>query len=684
VGPFFLYKAVAFLGSFLAFALELWSAKSLLPRFGGSAAVWTTCVTFFSALLLAAYAGTGAALRRFGARRWSRAHFALLLVPFFLPPRFPAPPVAAGPMAALLWTLARGVAAPFLVLSTTTLVVQGWLMSAEGGAGRDAYSLYGASNLGAFAALVLYPLAIEPGLSLAAQARLGAALYALYAALHWPCRPRAARAEPVAEAAAPAAPRLRWLLLAAAPSAAMLATTNLLAFDFAAVPLLWVAPLAVYLLTLVLSFRRGAAESRSPLLPALGVWTLACAALAAFAVLRAGASTPAQTLRRLFDVARFGYASAALFAVGLLAHRALASERPASARAMTAFYAWLAAGGLLGTVAIAVLVPELGRGVGSLWLDWLVAGALAAAALAARNWDSLAGFARRRPGLAAALALAACGAGFAARHEAAAASGAEFSLRNFYGVYSVRDQDGARVFYHGDTDHGRQSLDPAKAAVPLTYYNDRSALAEAFAELGRDWRSIGVVGLGAGSIAAYGRPGQTIDFYELDPDVEAIARRWFTFLGLSRARVRVETGDARLALERADGASYDVLVLDAFNSGAVPVHLLTEEALALYLRRLSAGGVLLLHVSNRYLDLRPMLAASAQELGLSGASKRVVARVRANDDAAAASCWIALSRDPRKTGALIGTRGWRPLAESARGASPWTDQHASLLRVLAL
>lgn len=687
------YRVAVFLASFLTFSLELWSAKLLLPRFGGSAYVWTTCVIVFQALLLAAAFAAEEAVARFGVRRWARAHLVLALAPLLLLPlRLPPAATGAGPMLELALALARMIGAPFLVLSATTIVVQGWLMNESSGEG-DAYVLFGASNAGALAALAAYPLAIEPGLSLDAQSRLWTVLYAAYAAVLWSCRPTGAERAPAAanpaEEPVTLMRRARWLLLAAAPCAAMLATSNLLTFDFAAVPLLWTAPLAVYLATFVLNFRRGAlgGQARSALLPVLGLWLLACVAAAAFAAVHRGDSTPVQTLRRLIAVGKFGYVTAALFTVGMIGHRSLAADRPKSEGAMRGFYVAIAAGGLLGSLAIGVCVPLLGRSVGVLGLDWAVAGALAAAALALRDWELLSDFARRRPRSTAALGLlvlAAALLGAAARRAAAAREGVVFSLRNFYGVYAVADRDGVREFYHGNTDHGMQSLDPALASKPLTYYNARSPLAEAFAELGARWRRIGVVGLGAGAIAAYGVDGEAIDFYELDPDVAAIADRWFTYLKNSPANIRVVTGDARLELEKAEGTSYDLLILDAFNSGAVPVHLLTREALELYLRRLNPGGVLLLHVSNRYLDLRPMLAASAAELGLSGASKRLVQRGRVIGDDRVPSCWIELSRDPAPGEALVRARGWRPLAESANGARPWTDQHASLLPVLAL
>ncbi|MEQ1917991.1 MAG: fused MFS/spermidine synthase, partial [Elusimicrobiota bacterium] len=250
-------------------------------------------------------------------------------------------------------------------------------------------------------------------------------------------------------------------------------------------------------------------------------------------------------------------------------------------------------------------------------------------------------------------------------------------------IYSVRDLDGVRALYHGNTEHGMQFLDPARQAEPLSYYGFSSPLGEASDTLGSGWRSVGVVGLGAGSLAAYGRRGMAMDFYELDPDVARIAERWFTHLRLSSATIRVVTGDGRLSLDRADGAVYDALILDAFSSGAVPIHLLTKEAFTVYLRRLKPDGVILLHVSNRYLDLRPVLAATARDMGLSVAAKRRLSAGPA-ESGEVPSVWVAISRDATAIGKLVEKKGWRVLNAGTSRATAWTDQHASLLPALAL
>ena len=673
MAPRLRFQALAFFGAFLAFCLELSAAKLLLPRFGGSAFVWTGSMLFFQAGLLLAYLYA----------RWAharpRAHAVALALPFFfLPLTLPASPADAAPFAGLMWNLLLSVGAPFFILSTTVVVAQSWLMRSKTENREDGYFMYAASNAGAACALFAYPLLIEPLMTLTAQGRLWFTLYAAYASLMLSVVPRVDAREPAATGRAPSTrERALWLLLSAAPCAALLSVTNLLSLDFAPVPLLWTAPLAVYLLTFVLNFRR---EPWYPekLNRAMMPWAALAVLPAAFVLWLGRDASGAQIAARLLDLGKLGYLLFALFALGMIFHKSLASGRPSSERAMAEYYAWIAAGGLLGSALIGLAVPWLGRNAGAVALDWAGVGALAVAGIVLRDWEKLRSSPRAATGLAA-LTLAAAGAIAAVGDR----SGTVFSVRNFYGINSVRDHDGLRSLFHGNTDHGMQFLDPARQNEPLAYYGFASPLGEAWKELGTSWTSAGIVGLGAGSIAAYGRRGLALDFYELDPDVVEIARRWFTHLALSASPVRITTGDGRLSLERADGAAYDALILDAFNSGAVPIHLLTKEAFGIYLRRLKPGGVILIHVSNRYLDLRPVLAAVANDLGLSGASKRQEF-VRRVEESRAESTWVALSRDPAAIRKLVEKKGWHAFDESMPRSTTWTDGHASLLAALAL
>jgi len=661
----FRFQALVFTASFLAFCLELAAAKLLLPRFGGSAYVWTGSMVFFQAVLLAAY------LYARRASSFPRFYAAALALPlFFLPLALPSSSPLANPYAELFRALLLCVGAPFFVLSTTVVVAQSWLMRSALPERKDGYFLYAASNLGAAAGLLTYPLVIEPLLSLNAQGTLWQVLYAGYAALCWSCAAKgAAKHAPASGRPSTGRERALWLLLSAAPCAALLAATNLLGMDFAAVPLLWIAPLAVYLLTFVLNFKR------TPWYPErLNRAMLPVAALCVLLALWVLKGSTTVTFSRLLDLGKFGYVLFALFALSMIFHRSLAAGRPASERAMAEYYGCIAAGGLMGSVLVGLLVPWLGRHVGATALDWAAVAAVAAAAIVLRDWEQL----KKNKKTAAALAAVALIA-LAGVTKAGNRPGRVYSLRNFYGIYSVEDRAGVRWFFHGNTDHGMQFTAPERQREPLAYYGFASPLGDAWGALGSGWRSVGVVGLGAGSIAAYGRPGMAMDFYELDPDVVLIAKALFSHLRLSAATIRVITGDARLSLELANGTEYDAIILDAFNSGSVPIHLLTTEAFGVYLRRLKPNGIILLHISNRYLDLRPVLGAAARDLGLSGASKRQVFTGE-TEDGRAASVWVALGRE-----AAIKTlvkEGWSALDGSR--ASAWTDRHASLLPALAL
>lgn len=661
------YHAAAFLGSFLLFQLELIAAKLLLPRFGGAAYVWTTCLMFFQGVLLLGYG-----YARFVGTRFSRAHVVLLSLPIlFFPIALSLFSPGAFPSADLLLVLARCVGLPFLALSTAVPILQAWLSSR--GESRS-YSVYGASNAGALLALLSYPFLVEPALALGSQLLLWQVGYALFVLLHLFCLPQTEAAPAQPEGPRPTrADRLAWLALAAGPSACLLAATNLLTLDFAALPLLWVGPLALYLLTFVLNF---SGEPWKP--PRLSFLFIVCLVLwLAFVIWSASAPSDLSrwlAFRKLWIVNRMILISASLFLVCMLCHRALALRKPVVSAA-SSFYVWTAAGGWAGSVLVAVLLPWLSRGVAMPELDWALAGAGSLLALFFLD-RSLA----RSYAVFAVLLVCGTGFGFYAQRASALSGRRVRVLRNFYGYYAVIEQHGMRKFLHGSTVHGLQSLDPAREDEPMLYFHRRSPLGEAFSLFGPSAKRMGVVGLGAGVLAAYGRKGLEMDFYELDADVARIASEDFTFLRRSAARTRLITGDARLSLERDSAARYDLLVLDAFVGGAVPIHLLTTEAVSLYLSRLAPGGVMLFHTTNRFLILEPLLAAQGRALGLFGAWKALDRGDLVKKEDIYYSSWAALSRDPAAI-AKLRAAGWSDLAAQPP-ARPWTDAHASVWSAL--
>lgn len=682
-----LFAAAAFLGSFLLFTLELVVAKLLLPRFGGTAYVWTVSSMVFQGLLLAGYLYARWALAALPRQYW-KAHAALLCLPFlFFPVRISGGFHFPSPSMELVALLLASIGVPFFALSTTTPVLQDWLRRSEAARSEDSYFLFAASNAGALTALLAYPFLIEPWTTVSRQLAGWEVLYVLFAVLHWRLRPKAgaaAASEPLS-VASPWGERLAWAWLALGPSAALLAATNLLTLDFAAVPLLWIIPLAIYLLTFVLCFKR------RPWYPKRLSMVLVWLMLAWFGTVllsvhfSADVSARFAAARRLWVINKFLFFNAALFIVCLICHRQLALSKPPSQRSAQ-YYVWLSLGGWLGAALVSLVFPVLFRHWALPELDWAAAGALSFGALLYAD-------ARRRrevrlpePGPSRGVVWAlgfvgALGLGFFVWRSPAFQRGDEYSLRNFYGFYRVAEEDGLRKFFHGNTLHGLQWLDPARQDEPLLYYHRSSPVAEVFEAFGARSRRIGVLGLGSGVLAAYGRPGQRMDFYELDPDVIDIARRRFSFLARSAARTSEIPGDGRLSLEaektpEQGGQPFDLLVIDVFSGGAIPVHVVTREALRAYFARMAPSGLLVAHVTNRFLNLRPVFAALAQDGGYFGCAKASDISLALSEPHYYSS-WIVLSRDKARVAALE-SRGWTDLSRFSTGLRPWTDDYASL------
>jgi len=720
-----LYTITIFVSATLLFLVQPMFARMVLPLLGGSPAVWNTAMVFFQAALLAGYGYSHAATARFGARRQSLWHLAVLLLPLaVLPLKIPpgwTPPANANPLPWLLGLLTVAVGLPFFAVATMSPLLQKWFAATGHRHARDPYFLYAASNLGSLLALVSYPLVVEPVWSLQEQSRLWTMGYILLVALALGCALALRRVPATVAVGSEAAVRnaralagesgkltsrrrARWVFLAFVPSSLMLGVTTYLTSDIAAVPLFWIVPLALYLVTFILAFS-GRARARRLLTRALPMLMVGLAMVFA---LRA---TQPAALLMLLHLAVF-------FVAALLCHGALGDDRPAPEH-LTEFYLWLSVGGVLGGVFNALLAPLLFRSVVEYPLVLVLAclaampGADTKPGRRARALDfaapfvlGLAGtglilvkalppqavfgaatlvcfFFSERPvrfalGLAAVFLIAPL-------HEGA--HGRVLHLeRSFFGIHRVTlaPGGGQHLLVHGKIIHGMQSLDPAKRKMPLTYYHPTGPIGQVFAVANIDPRAaVAVVGLGAGSLAGYGLPRQPWTFYEIDPVVERLARNtnYFTFLGDSAANVRVVLGDARLSLASAPDGAYRLLVLDAYSADAIPVHLLTREALALYTRKLAPGGLLAFHISNQHFSLEPVLAALARDAGL-------VCKVQDNDTISAAehdegkreSVWAVMAGQPDALGVLGAGPRWRP-AETRPGVDVWTDGRASALKV---
>ncbi|GLH74365.1 hypothetical protein GETHLI_28670 [Geothrix limicola] len=678
--------ATIFLSAFLLFQVQPMVGKLVLPWFGGSAGVWTTCLLFFQTLLLAGYLYAHMVMRHLTHRHQVRLHGALLLVaclslPLRLHPWF-RPTGGAEPLGRLLGLLMLTVGLPYLVLSTTGPLVQAWVARR----GQVPYRLFALSNLASMLALLSYPICVEPFLPLKTQSWGWSVGFVAFAALVFSLARRHASEGPALSLphaeAAPSSPPVQtwlWVAFAALPSILLMAVTTHLSTNVAPIPFLWVLPLGLYLLSFILCFdgtrwyRRGLFLGMLPLLLTLMSMSLSPDFRYAdyrFEALSAAAGWLGSVRGQ---VALF---SLGLFVACMVAHGELARRRP-HPRFLTGFYLRLSLGGALGGIFVAWAAPHLFTTYLELPLGLAAAAALAGLALA---WDP-GPRSRWKVVSAGALGLLTAGLGVhALRLDRDADRITVARGRNFYGTLAVFDNPERtwRTLAHGTITHGGQFLDPAKADRPSTYYGPDSGVGLAIASLGEGPRKLGVVGLGAGSLAAYGRAGDRLRFYEINAMVEPFARKHFTYLGHGRAAADIVLGDARLSLEAEAPQGYDLLAIDAFSSDAIPVHLLTREAFALYFRHLNPGGILAVHVSNRYLALQPVVRAAVDAFGWQA---RVVDTESDQDEGTYGSTWVLVTRD--------GSFFDRPAFQDNEDVKPlpaaslvWRDDFSNLFRAL--
>jgi hypothetical protein len=637
-----------------------------LPTYGGSSAVWTTAIVFFQATLLAGYAWTHLTLSSLGLRRhaWLQmglvlaATVVLLTAPLAVP-AFARPPdgVATG-----LWlglVLAAIVGLPFFVLATASPTTQRWFAAVPGAS--EPYRLFAASNAGSLIGLIAYPTLVEPNLDLPDQARLWSIGFAVFAAgtvalaLIVRRSGHLSRGVVAATEARPVARRrAMWVLLAAVPAALLIGVTTNISTDIAAVPFLWVVPLTIYLATLILAYLRP-----EPIGRRLGSVVLPVLALAV--ALRAIGAIDLSLWQSI------GLLLATLAAAGLALHGRLAADRPSPVY-LTSYSLHVALGGALGGVVTGIAAPLVFR----VPVEGLLVIAAAVVMVAGAGWLRLASM----PSLVAVLV--------AVAWSLIGSPNVIRADRSFYGVYRVDEpRPGLHVLVSGTTIHGRETFDGPLAGEPLSYYHRVGPLGEVIESMQADLPAMrfGAVGLGAGAIAAYGRPTDTYRIAEIDPTVVEIARdpASFTFLADSAASIDVVVGDGRLDLETVAPGSFDLLVLDAFSSDTVPVHLLTVESFATSMRTLAPRGVIAVHISNRFIDLEPVVAAAARDLGF-------VAIIGSDlpppelSDLADASQWVVVGRSFADLAGLVQGDRWR--TAHADGRRAWTDRYSDLLGAL--
>ena len=659
------YAATIFLSSFLLFLVQPIIAKQILPWFGGSAAVWTTCLVFFQSVLLAGYAYADWTTR-LGARRQAMLHVALLAISLLSLPILASsgwkPQGDEQPILRILLLLGATIGLPYFLLSTTTPLLQAWYWRRF----RTVvpYRLFALSNLASLLALLGFPALFEPALDLKALGWGWSFVFAAFALLcagtAWLSMngdaPQAHKAAPAA--VLPARTQLQWLALSAMGSVMLLAVTNHVTQNIASVPFLWVLPLALYLVSFILAFDHPRWYIRPVFIGAL----VALVPLMAFTI-------PSLDLHRAAPLYLVG-----LFVACMVCHGELARMKPDPAH-LTRFYLMISLGGALGAVLVAIVAPLVLAGYFELGIALV---ALGAVLIMVRRIRYLG------------VTVTVVTAVLVGRGIAEYSEGVRVMERDFYGVVRTADHMSPvpyRSMYHGAIMHGGQLLGDSFRNTPADYFGPTSGYGRVFASLReidpKKPLSVGVIGLGAGVIAAWMKPGDRLVFYEISPRVVDIARREFTFLDDTSAKTEIVLGDGRLSLEREPPRGYDVLGIDAFSGDSIPMHLVTREAMAIYVKHLKPDGVIVFQATNRFIDLLPVVKRLAAEFGLEAVN--VADEPETGEEGA--DYWYS------STDQIIVTRNrklleWPRIAEAAEeiherpGLPVFTDAHHNLLRIL--
>lgn len=722
-----LYAGTAFLSAFLLFLLEPMFAKLMLPLFGGAANVWIAAMMFYQVTLLVGYGYAHLSsllpLRRQWLLHMALSAFAMSVLPVAVPIGW-APPTEGNPVLALAGMMALAIGAPFAVLSATAPLVQRWFSAAR--PIDDPYFLYAISNAGSFTALLVYPLLVEPSLTLEAQTLIWSSGFvllggAMTAAGWWAARKASslaggAGARDGGVLAQPSWPICaRWLVLAAIPSSLMLSTTSFVATDLASIPLLWIVPLGLYLATFIVAFSR---KSQAAGRAAARIYPILLIPLCISLVLVLGKSNANQAGFLPLHLLTFLFAA-------LVCHCELSRLKP-DASQLTFFFFIVALGGALGGVFNSVVAPAvfsdiyeypiglaltclmLPASVRRLTLAPLGAALAAGCAVALAEWIPESADPSDLHYILEYKALLIIGAvllvsvrsfpvalaGGVALYLSSAiivpsSKNVIYAERNFYGVNRVRNspQTGLRMIEHGTTIHGLMALDEAHRLTPLGYYDSAGGIAEAALSIGRANQRpvLAVVGLGSGQMVCIGDKTWRYDFYEIDPGVVQIATSasLFPFLKECPSRHSIAVGDGRMMLRRAGDGAYDGIILDAFTSDSIPLHLLTRNALEEYFRKLKPNGLLVLHLSNRYFNLPPVIAAAARDMGLFGAGRlHEGGHVPGTGLPVYGTLVVSLSRSPDALAPLFDL-GWKRL-KPVEGLNAWTDDWSDLLSTLML
>lgn len=682
-----LFGSVIFLSAFLLFLVQPILGKIILPWFGGSAGVWAACLLYFQASLLAGYAYAHGLRRFLRPDRQMQVHILLLVASIFLLPILPSPAWRnlghADPAIRILGLLAATIGLPYLLVCSTSPLLQAWYAAIKPGA--SAYRFYALSNLGSLLGLICFPLVVEPRLPSRVQAWSWSGAYVVFVLLGtvvawyaWKHRAVgdesdvSGRETTAATDRVPFLRSLLWLGLAACGSALMMAVTNHLSQNVAPIPMLWILPLGLYLLSFVLCFDTDRAYKRLIWIPAM---VIGLSAMAWVMFYHQGTTDLRKSIPSLL---------VGLFACCMVCHGELARHKPAP-RFLTYFYLLTSAGGVLGGFFVAILAPHIFKTYTELPL-WM---GLCALLVTGMVWKQTRGrplSAKARVAMVSfTLALTAYMAVFKHRTDR------KFFLhaRNFYGVLQVQDLDGGpadgqvRSLLHGTIEHGAQLLDPYRRHEPTLYYLRSSGVGLAMRYInGRSPQvHVGAIGLGAGVVASYCRIGDVYRFYEINPEVVKIANSQFTFLQDCHGNLDVQLGDARLTLESEEPQDFDLLVVDAFSGDAIPIHLITREAFQEYFRHLKSDGILAVHISNKYLDLAPVVSGIAQELGK---TTLAIYDPAGGDDASypSESDWILVTSNPQILDNPVFDVDYAEDTPIKKNMRVWTDDYSNVLQIL--
>jgi len=669
-----LSASTIFLSAFLLFQIQPMIAKMILPWFGGSAAVWITAMLFFQTALLGGYLYAHWSVRTLRPRSQSLVHAGLLAASLLLMPVTASlawkPSGGEEPIVRILGLLTVSIGLPYVLLSTTSPLIQAWYARRH----RSAlpYRFFALSNFASLLGLLAYPFLVEPNVTLRHQSLGWSMAYGLFVLLCGIAAIASGRNtipdsaasikgnDDVAEGRLPRRrDQLFWVVLAACASTFLLAVTNHLTQNVASIPFLWVLPLGLYLLTFILTFDLEGLYHRK-----VWVWLLAAAlASMAYGLGTWNSRTPLTLVIPVF--------CAGLFIVCMFCHGELVKRKPAP-QYLTSFYLMLSIGGALGGVLVGLIAPRVLPGYFELALALMACAVLMLTVIDHRAWriTVVVGWA-----VAAGVMVASY------LYVSSYQESAREMVRNFYGglrvtEFDVATDDEARTMVHGTVIHGKQFTAPERHRERITYYGPGSGVGLAVKALRRSSLRVGIIGLGAGSLAAYAERGDVFRFYEINPLVEMLARSEFTYLSDSLGRTEVILGDGRLSLERERGQGYDLLAVDAFSGDSIPVHLLTTQALELYFRHLKPGGILALHITNTHLDLAPVVEALTRNLGKQAV---MITNDRDGDREIYSATWALISSRPINDKAVIDAAEELPRRPELR---PWTDDYNNLFQIL--